>query len=77
MTHFGHTTIAGEITQPGRYLLRTHYNPYWTLAGNGCVVKGPDKMTSLVLDSAGRFSLSVPGTPDGLFAAATRRHGAC
>jgi len=75
VTRFGHSTIAGDVTQPGRYLLRTHYNPYWTLAGNGCVEKGPEKMTSLVLASAGRFSLSVPGTPDGLFTAATRARG--
>ena len=66
MTSFGHTVIGGRVFQPGRYLLRAHYNPYWRLQGEGCAAPGPDKMTILDLTRAERFALEVPGTPGGL-----------
>jgi hypothetical protein len=66
VTSFGHTVIGGRVFAPGRYLLRAHYNPYWRLAGDGCVSPGPDKMTMLDLPRAERFALGVPGTPGGL-----------
>jgi hypothetical protein len=66
VTSFGHTVIRGRVFAPGRYLLRAHYNPYWRLAGDGCVAPGPDKMTILDLTRAERFALGVPGTPGGL-----------
>ncbi len=66
VTSFGHTVIRGEVFTGGRYLLRTHYNPYWRLHGSGCVTQGPDKMTILHLPRPERFALGVPGTPGGL-----------
>ncbi|HEU5245149.1 MAG TPA: hypothetical protein VFU33_12170 [Gaiellaceae bacterium] len=66
VTSFGHTAIRGQVFAPGRYLLRNHYSPYLRLQGRGCVSQGPDKMTYLDLTRPERFSLSVPGTPDGL-----------
>ncbi|HEU5245106.1 MAG TPA: hypothetical protein VFU33_11955 [Gaiellaceae bacterium] len=66
VTSFGHTAIRGQVFAPGRYLLRNHYSPYLRLQGAGCVSQGPDKMTYLNLPRPERFSLSVPGTPDGL-----------
>ena len=66
VTSFGHTTIRGAVFAAGRYLLRNHYSPYLRLQGSGCVSQGPDKMTYLDLTRPERFSLSVPGTPDGL-----------
>ncbi|HET8558734.1 MAG TPA: hypothetical protein VFL58_15605, partial [Gaiellaceae bacterium] len=66
VTSFGHTVIRGRVFAAGRYLLRTHYNPYWRLQGAGCVAKGPNKMTILDLPRPERFALSVPGTPGGL-----------
>jgi hypothetical protein len=66
VTSFGHTVIRGRVFAPGRYLLRAHYNPYWRLAGGGCVAPGPDKMTILDVTGAERFALGVPGTPAGL-----------
>ena len=66
VTSFGHTAIRGRVFAPGRYLLRNHYSPYLRLQGGGCVSQGPDKMTYLDLTRPERFSLSVPGTPDGL-----------
>ena len=75
MTRFGHITIKGTVSAPGPYLLRVHYNPYWTLSGAGCVTRGPARMTVLHLTMPGPFSLTVPATPDGLLDAATVAHG--
>ena len=66
VTSFGHTAIHGRVFAAGRYLLRNHYSPYLRLQGSGCVSQGPNKMTYLDLTRPERFSLSVPGTPDGL-----------
>jgi hypothetical protein len=66
VTSFGHTVIRGRVFAAGRYLLRNHYTPYLRLQGSGCVSQGPDKMTYLNLTRPERFTLSVPGTPDGL-----------
>jgi hypothetical protein len=63
VTSFGHTVIRGRVFTGGRYLLRAHYNPYWRLKGAGCVAPGPGTMTILDLPRAGRFALTVPGTP--------------
>jgi len=76
VTKFGHTTITGDVSTPGRYLLRAHYNPYWTLHGSGCVRKGPNTMTWLQLTKPGSFVLKVPNGPDGLIdAAVSAGHG--
>jgi hypothetical protein len=78
ITAFGHTTISGSVSSPGRYILRTHFNPYWKLAGAGCVRRGPAKMTWLELKRAGSFSLSIPSSPDGLLDSLSTRHtGGC
>lgn len=74
VTRFGHTTINGTVSAPGRYLLRVHYNRYWTLSGAGCVRRGPARMTMLDLTMPGPFSLTVPATADGLLDAATVGH---
>jgi len=66
ITSFGHTVIRGQVFAAGRFLLRAHYSPYLRLQGSGCVSPTPDKMTYLDLTRPERFSLSVPGTPDGL-----------
>jgi hypothetical protein len=74
VTRLGHIMINGTASAPGRYLLRVHYNPYWTLTGTGCVQRGPARMTVLDLTMAGPFSLTVPTTADGLLDAATVHH---
>ena len=66
VTAFGHTVTSGHVFGAGRYLLREHYNPYWHLAGAGCVAPGPDQMTTLDLSRPGSFSLTAPKTPGSL-----------
>jgi hypothetical protein len=74
VTAVGHTYIRGVVSASGRYLLRTHFTPYWRFAGAGCVQPSPNKMTWLDLTHAGPFNISVPLTPDGLIDAATSKH---
>jgi len=74
VTAFGHTTIRGVVSLPGRYLVRMHYSPYLRLEGLGCVAPAPAKMTWLELRRPGPFSLSVPGTPAGLLDALVDGH---
>ena len=78
VTAVGHTSIRGVVSAPGRYLLRTHYSPYWRLQGAGCVRRAPGSMTWVELSRAGPFAVSVPSSADGLLDAATaRHHGPC
>jgi hypothetical protein len=74
ITFFGHTSIRGRVSAPGRYVLRAHYNPYWALSGAGCVTPGSGKMTRIDLTRPGTFTLRVPSSADALFDAATRSH---
>ncbi|HEY5295232.1 MAG TPA: hypothetical protein VIJ70_07135 [Gaiellaceae bacterium] len=77
VTWFGHTTISGRVSSPGRYLLRAHYNPYWSISGSGCVGRGPARMTWLQLPSAGAFTIRVPNGPVGLIAGANSHQSRC
>ena len=54
---FGHTTIAGTVTRPGRYLLRSHYVPFWEVGGAVCIRRAPDRATWLDVSRPGPFSL--------------------
>ena len=56
---FGHTTIAGAVSRPGRYLLRNHYIPFWAVGPNVCVQRAPNRATWLYVSRPGRFSLRV------------------
>ncbi len=62
VTKFGHTVTSGRVAGAGKYLLRVHYNPYWHLAGAGCVAPGPNQMTMLDLPRSETFSLTAPRT---------------
>lgn len=77
VTAFGHASVRGVVSAPGRYLLRTHFNPYWQLEGAGCVARGPGRMIWLRLERPGPFALKVPTTPDDLLERLRARRGAC
>jgi hypothetical protein len=59
----GHTAIRGVVTQPGRYLLRVHYNALWNTSPGACITQGPHGMSWLDVSTAGPFSLSAPSAP--------------
>jgi hypothetical protein len=78
VVRFGHTSIAGIASMPGRYLLRTHYTPYWSVRGAACVRPTPGDMTWLDVSAAGPFSLTLTSIPDALLDASAANHdGAC
>lgn len=77
VTRFGHTTIGGVVSAPGRYLLRAHYNPYWVVSGDDCLRRAPGKMTWLELRHPGRFVVRVPSGADGLVDARTSDRDHC
>jgi hypothetical protein len=67
---FGHTTIGGRVSAPGRYLLRVRFAPIWTTHGAVCVSHAPGGMTYLNFASRGTFSLTVPQPGEALLRAA-------
>jgi hypothetical protein len=73
---FGHTTIRGSVTAPGRYLLRVHHVPFWKTSGGVCVSRAPGRMTYLDIALPGRFSLTVPSPGEAVLRAA-ERGGSC
>jgi hypothetical protein len=66
VTAFTQTTIEAVASQPGRYLVRSHFNPYLELNGQGCIAPAPGNMTFVELRAAGAFSLIDPPSPGAL-----------
>jgi hypothetical protein len=67
----GHTAIRGVVKQPGRYLLRVHYNALWTTSVGACITPGPHGMSWLDVSTAGPFSLTVPSAAVAIVRAVT------
>ena len=69
VTKFGHTvTRVAASSEPGRYFLREHYNPYWHLLGGQDASSrgsGSDDESSTSRGPE-TFSLTVPKTPGSL-----------
>jgi hypothetical protein len=71
VTVFGHTRVGGLISRPGRYLMRSHYMPFWKLSGPICLLPGPNGMTWLDAAAAGAFSMVASASSSGFVQAAT------
>src|SRR5262249_45701285 len=67
---FGHTSVAGTVTRPGRYLLRANFIPFWRTGFGVCVARAPLGKTWLYVSRAGRFSLNVAPAGDAVLLAA-------
>jgi hypothetical protein len=68
---FGHTRIGGVLSRPGRYLIRSHYMPYWKVSGRICLLPSPNGMTWLDASAPGPFLMTVSPSPAGFEQAAT------
>ena len=68
---FGHTRIGGLLSRPGRYLVRSHYMPFWEVSGRVCLLPSPNGMTWLDASAAGTFSMTASPSPAGFEQAAT------
>ena len=73
VTLFGHTRIGGLVSRPGRYLLRSHYMPFWKVSGAVCLQPARNGMTWLDASAAGRFRSSPSPTAAGFVQAVDRR----
>lgn len=71
VTVFGHTRVGGLISRPGRYLMRSHYMPFWKVTGRICLLPGPGGMTWLDAAAAGPFSMVASPSSAGFVQAAT------
>jgi len=65
LTSLGHDSFTVYANTPGRFVVRVHYTPYWTLVhGRGCVGSAPGGWTAVTLEQRGsalvaaRFSLT-------------------
>ncbi len=78
LTHLGPADFTVRLSEPGTYLARIHYTPYWQVTGgDACVEQAAsawgDNWTQIVARSAGTVSLSARFSFDGLL----RRDESC
>ncbi len=60
ITTQGHNLLQGTVGEPGMYLLRVRWMPYWSASGVvDCVTAGPNGQTLLRARSPGGFQLSA------------------
>jgi len=67
VTAMSSSEIDGHVARAGRYLLRVHYTPYWSIAhGSLCLTRARSDMTLLDMTRAGSFALHAIETPGGI-----------
>jgi hypothetical protein len=61
LIRLGHSGIDFYASEPGRYLVRMRYTPYWEVHGGvpACVSRGPDGMTEVRTPIAGLIELGL------------------
>lgn len=65
ITTQGHDELKGVVEEPGLYLLRVRWMPYWSAAGViDCVTSGPDGQTLVRARSRGGFALRATERAD-------------
>ncbi|MEI6451507.1 MAG: hypothetical protein WCP98_16395, partial [Actinomycetes bacterium] len=64
VTRMGHQGFAVTVDQPGAYLLKVTWSPYWSLVeGAGALRRSPDRFLLLDARVAGRYTLRFDVTP--------------
>ena len=60
LTQLQSDSFTVRVPRPGRYLVRVHFTPYWTVSdGHGCVGEAPGGWTRLQADRAGSLHVSI------------------
>jgi hypothetical protein len=79
LLRFGHDRVVGEVGEPGTYVLRTRFIPYWKVQrGEVCLERRGDGMTRLRARRQGRFVLALDAGPAALISHAfAKRRGVC
>ena len=71
VTAFTQDMIGVVASKPGRYLVRSHFNPYLKIHGQGCIEEAPGNMTFVELRKPGSFSLVDASSPEALVSEVT------
>jgi len=70
ITAMSSSAIDGRVTRAGRYLLRVHFTPYWSVTrGSLCITRTQTDMTGLDMTRRGAFALHAIETPGGIVTA--------
>ena len=76
VTSMAHRSFTVEVDQPGAYLLKVTWAPYWTLAGgSGGLRRSPDRFLLLAARAAGTYTLRFDITPGRVLAEVGARLG--
>jgi hypothetical protein len=76
ITRMGHQGFALTVDQPGTYLLKVTWSPYWTLVeGPGVLRRSPDRLLLLDARAAGSYTLRFDVTPEKVLAEVGARLG--
>jgi len=78
LIRLGHEGISFLAPDPGRYLVRVRYSPYWQPhAPDACVARGPDGMTDVTTAYPGVVNLSLAPSLDTVADAMTSSRPNC
>ena len=76
VTSMGHRELTTEVDQPGTYLLKVTWSPYWSLTGGpGTLRRSPDRFLLLDARAAGTYTLRFDVTPGKVLAEVGARLG--
>ena len=76
VTSMGHREFTTEVDQPGTYLLKVTWSPYWSLTGGpGTLRRSPDRFLLLDARAAGTYTLRFDVTPGKVLAEVGARLG--
>ena len=77
LLRLGTDSFAVRVTEPGRFIVRVRYTPFWSVdAGAGCVEKAGD-WTALQVPGQGTVRVSIDFTPGRMLAGVLGRRGDC
>jgi hypothetical protein len=79
LIRLGHSGIDFYASEPGRYLVRMRYTPYWEVHGGtpACVSRGPAGMTEVRTPVAGLIELGLSPSVDTVGDAVTGSSSGC
>ncbi len=75
VTSLGHRTLRVTVDEPGSYLIKVTWSPYWRLYGDGRLVAGRDRFMRLEAVQAGTYTAVFDVSPAAALAQAWRRIG--
>jgi hypothetical protein len=75
VTSLGHRSFSVTVEEPGSYLVKVTWSPYWRLYGQGRLVAGRDRFMRLEAVEAGTYTVVLDATPRKALAQVWKRAG--